>query len=93
MPLSSLGMVTDATMADVTDAPGEELVVVGEWMSPQIFQIDNGQLKKVASNLDEYPGWYNAVESTDLDGDGNQDLVLGNRGENFYFEGSPGSPC
>ncbi|MEZ4925784.1 MAG: VCBS repeat-containing protein [Saprospiraceae bacterium] len=87
-----LGMVTDATMADVTDAPGEELVVVGEWMSPQIFQIDNGQLKKVASNLDEYPGWYNAVESTDLDGDGNQDLVLGNRGENFYFEGSPEAP-
>ena len=27
-----------------------------------------------------------------LDGDGDQDLVLGNRGENFYFSGSPEAP-
>jgi hypothetical protein len=91
--LKLIGMVTDATLADVTSDPGEELVIVGEWMSPQVFKKDHGHLKKVASNLDQYTGWWNAVKAADLDGDGDKDLVLGNRGENFYFTGTPEAPA
>ncbi len=88
-----LGMVTSATLADVSADPGKELVVVGEWMAPQVFKIEKGKLKKVPSNLDKYPGWWYAVAASDLDGDGKDDLVLGNRGENFYFTGSPEAPA
>jgi hypothetical protein len=91
--LKLLGMVTDATMADVTPDPGKELVIVGEWMTPQVFTMQNGKVKKVPSNLDQYPGWWYSVAASDLDGDGDQDLVLGNRGENFYFGGSPEAPA
>ncbi len=91
--LKLLGMVTDATLADVTSDPGLELVIVGEWMTPQVFKMEHGKVKKVASNLDQYAGWWYSVAASDLDGDGDQDLVLGNRGENFYFSGSPEAPA
>ena len=91
--LKLVGMVTDATLADITSDPGEELVIVGEWMAPQVFKNERGQLKKVASNLDQYAGWWYSVAATDLDGDGDKDLVLGNRGENFYFTGTPEAPA
>lgn len=88
-----IGMVTDATLADVTSDPGLELVIVGEWMTPQVFKMQQGKIKKVPSNLDDYPGWWYSVAAADLDGDGDQDLVLGNRGENFYFNGTPEAPA
>jgi hypothetical protein len=66
---------------------------VGEWAAPAVFQWTDGKLVRVKSNLDEYPGWWYAVRSADLDGDGDQDLVLGNRGENFYFTGSKEAPA
>lgn len=88
-----VGMITDAKLADVTPDPGPELIITGDWMPPQIFKLEQGTFKRVNSNLSDYPGWWNTVETADLDGDGDLDLVLGNRGENFYFQGSPQAPA
>ncbi|MDO8366533.1 MAG: VCBS repeat-containing protein, partial [Saprospiraceae bacterium] len=88
-----LGMVTDAKMANLVGDASPELVVVGEWRYPHIFELKNGKLLTVKSNLDEYSGWWYAIESDDVDGDGDQDLLLGNRGENFYFSGSKEQPA
>lgn len=87
-----LGMVTDAMLLNLFGDEQEELIVVGEWMSPQIFSIENGFFKKINASLDKFPGWWYTVEGDDLDGDGDVDLILGNRGENFYFSSNPDAP-
>ncbi len=88
-----IGMVTDAKWIQFDKDEKAKLVMVGEWMYPRIFEFVNGKLEEQKSNLSDYLGWWYAVEATDLDGDGDQDLILGNRGENFYFTGSPDAPA
>ncbi|MCK6695282.1 MAG: VCBS repeat-containing protein, partial [Thermoanaerobaculia bacterium] len=91
--LKDLGMVTDALLANVAGDAQPELIVVGEWMAPQIFSIGKNGLTKIASNLDGYSGWWYAAAADDVDADGDQDLILGNRGENFYFTGTKETPA
>lgn len=90
---TQLGMVTDARLVQLVGDPTPELVVVSEWRYPHIFEVKNGQLSVVETNLNNYSGWWYAVASDDVDGDGDQDLILGNRGENFYFNGSKEAPA
>jgi hypothetical protein len=91
--LERIGMVTDARLINVAGDAQPELVLVGEWMSPKIFEIKNGKLSLLVSNLSDYSGWWYALMADDVDGDGDQDLIMGNRGENFYFSGSKEQPA
>ncbi len=90
--LEKIGMVTDAVAVD-TDGDGKnELVVVGEWMSPVVFELENAKFVQVSTGLENLKGWWNSVESADLNEDGKMDLVFGNRGENFYFSANAENP-
>ena len=44
------------------------------------------------SSLDSLYGWWNVVETADLDKDGDLDLILGNQGSNLHYSPSPGKP-
>jgi hypothetical protein len=90
--LMKLGMVTDAKLVNVIGDESDELVVVGEWMNPLVFENKQGILSKSTTNLSDKSGWWYALETADVDGDGDQDLIIGNRGENFYLPGSADKP-
>jgi enediyne biosynthesis protein E4 len=83
--IEKTGMVTDAVWADVIGDTKKELVMVGEWMSPKVFTYTNRRFVETNTNMGNMNGWWQTIKAADLDGDGKEDLVLGNIGENFYL--------
>lgn len=83
--IARLGMITGVEIADVDGDNRKELIVVGEWMAPRVFKFASNQFTEIKTGLENLDGWWRCVKAADLDGDGDQDLVLGNIGENFYL--------
>ncbi|MEZ4980639.1 MAG: VCBS repeat-containing protein [Saprospiraceae bacterium] len=90
--LRTVGMLTDAVAGSFTSPDAKEILLTGEWMAPVILQCSKEGLKEVKTDLLQFPGWWYSAEAVDLDGDGDLDFVLGNRGENFYFTGDAENP-
>lgn len=90
--LGKIGMVRDASWLDVDGDLVKELVVVGDWMAPAVFRFAGGKFQKMQSGLEAYAGFWGCLKPTDLDGDGDEDIVLGNIGENFSLKASAGAP-
>jgi hypothetical protein len=78
--------------ANVAGDNRKELVIAGDWMSPRIFSYNKGKFAEVKSNLNELHGWWKTIAAADLDGDGDEDLVMGNLGENFYLRPNHENP-
>lgn len=95
-PLRDIGMVTGALWTDVDRDGWSDLLVVGEWMSPRLFRNDGGAgftETTASAGLAELTGWWNSVESADVNNDGYIDYVLGNVGLNTKYHASPGHPA
>ena len=93
--LKNIGMVSSATWTDYNDDHQLDLVVVGEWMEVNIFE-NGGQkfhLKNPAvRGFEALSGWWQHITAQDIDGDGDQDFLLGNIGLNTGFEASERYP-
>jgi hypothetical protein len=77
-------MVTDAKWNDINKDGKPDLILVGEWMAPTIFENkgDKLGLPAVDSRLQAYTGWWNTIELSDIDNDGDMDIIAGNWGLN-----------
>ena len=79
--LLDLGMVTDASWADIDGDGKQELVIVGDWMPVTIMRYINGKFQK-SEELPNSSGWWNVLTVADVNQDGYPDLVAGNFGLN-----------
>ena len=90
--MADLGLVTGAVWVNLLGDAKKELIVVGEWMAPRIFSFSNNNFTEVKTTLNNLSGWWQSIAASDLDGDGDADLVLGNTGENFYLQPNSTAP-
>ena len=89
--LAGVGMVTDGVWSDIDKDGNQDLVLVGEWMPVTAFK-NNGTTFSQGMAIPNSYGWWNTIEVTDLDKDGDEDFILGNWGENSKFKASPEKP-
>jgi hypothetical protein len=91
--LKSAGMVTSAVWVDVVGDSRKELIVTGEWMTTRIFSFSKGSFTEVKNTgLENLFGWWQSLAVADVNGDGKQDLIIGNIGENFYLHPNQNAP-
>ena len=86
--LIDLGLITDADWVDINKDGWFDLVVTGEWMPITILINNNG---KFTNETEKYglhlsSGLWSSMTISDVDNDGNLDIVAGNAGENNFFK-------
>lgn len=89
--LAGAGMITGATWSDIDNDSKKDLIVVGEWMPVLVFKNTGNSLEE-AKAFPGTAGWWTGIEASDLDGDGDEDFVLGNWGLNTKFKASVAMP-
>ncbi|WP_154855841.1 VCBS repeat-containing protein [Cyclobacterium xiamenense] len=92
---SRLGLVTDASWADLNGDGKAELIVVGEWMPVSIFEQTGETLQPSTGTFFDEPqsGWWNTLHVSDVNGDGLPDLLVGNQGLNSQATASKEAPA
>ncbi len=92
--LKNPGMVTSAAWLDFDNDKQLDLVIAGEWMPIRFFRNDHGIFKEVTNStgLTNTNGMWRSLVATDIDNDGDLDLVAGNLGLNCEYRVSPAEP-
>ncbi len=86
-----IGMVTDAIWTDINGDKYADLMVVGEWLPVTVFVNEMGVLGSPLT-IPNSNGWWNTIEATDIDQDGDTDFLLGNWGQNMKLKANPEKP-
>ncbi len=88
------GNITDAVMADISGDGKADLVLAGEFMPIRVFSLENGRFMEIhPGGLSQTHGWWQSLQTADLDEDGDLDLIAGNLGLNHPFRVKPSAPA
>tara|TARA_Y100000741_G_scaffold346692_1_gene313306 strand:+ start:2 stop:1666 length:1665 start_codon:yes stop_codon:yes gene_type:complete len=89
-----LGMITDAEIIDINNDEKTDIILSGEWMGIEILvsQDDNKFILDNSFFPENNNGFWNSIETNDLDGDGDLDLIVGNYGKNTPYNISKERP-
>jgi len=88
------GMVTSAVWSDFDGDGKQDLIIVGEWMSIGFYKNEGTSFTSISKNIgmDEMTGWWFDIVAADFDGDGDDDYVVGNLGNNYKYRTSDEEP-
>ena len=93
--LDNIGMVTDAVFSDIDQDDDEDLIIVGEWMGVTVLINNDGKFEDSSEKFglgQSTRGLWWSITADDLDGDGDDDYILGNLGKNNKFKASKEHP-
>ncbi len=93
--LATIGMVSDAKWVDVNGDRWDDLVVIGEFMSIEVFINNQGKTIERATEKffdRDVSGLWNKMIVHDFDNDGDLDFIIGNLGLNTQLRASEKEP-
>jgi enediyne biosynthesis protein E4 len=93
--LRKLGMITDAIWIDVDHDSRKDLIVTGEWMATTVFRNVGQQLQNDTQRFfgASQTGWWNKIDTADVNNDGLTDIIIGNAGQNSQCRPSTNQPA
>ncbi len=91
--LREAGLVTAADWVDYNNDGSLDLMLVGEWTSINLLENKNGKFEILENDLlANQIGWWSSLHSSDIDGDGDTDFLVGNLGLNYKYKASFDEP-
>lgn len=81
---NSTGNYMDALTIDWNNDGWEDIVTLGHWMSPEVWINNKGTFNKISLS-DTLKGYWSALDVFDIDGDGTEEIFMGNVGNNWRY--------
>ncbi len=83
-PLANIGSISQVSKSDIDGDGRDDLVFSSEWNSIKVFSTKDKRLVDISEELklDKTKGFWTDIEITDIDNDGDQDIIAANIGLN-----------
>jgi hypothetical protein len=93
--LEEAGLMNAVEWIDIDKDNKPDLIIAADWAPLRIFKNEGTTLKEITnqSGLQDLPGYWRSINLTDLDHDGDLDIIAGNQGLNTPYHISAQQPA